>query len=214
MEMGLLKDGADPEESEAEKEKSEQLKDEKNIRALNFGRLWELAYPEVRSFMCNVNFIILCDFPYLHLQRMLLILATIGLLFSSGINLVVIGMLGRVVDSFVSEDRTEGRASLLSSVLILFAIFIFGGLMTFLRATLFTIAGERVVLRLRKRLFARILEQDMCVFPYSLTYRPRFHECHLPARFLKLPYDNVLSSTVRPVKDPQDTRWGAPHDAR
>ncbi len=74
-----------------------------------------------------------------------------------------------MVDSFVSENRDEGRANLLSSILILFAVFVFGGLMTFLRAALFTIAGERVVLRLRKRLFACILEQDIAFFDETRT---------------------------------------------
>ena len=103
------------------------------------------------------------------LQRAMLALATIGLLFSSGINLIVIGLLGRMVDSFVTADHDEGRANLLSSVLTLFSVFVFGGLMTFLRAALFTIAGERVVLRLRKRLFASILEQDIAFFDETRT---------------------------------------------
>ncbi len=74
-----------------------------------------------------------------------------------------------MVDSFVGANKDSGNNGLLLSVIMLCSIFIFGGIMTFLRAVLFTIAGERVVLRLRKRLFARIMEQEVAFFDEHRT---------------------------------------------
>ena len=115
-------------------------------RPLDLRRLLKLAWPE----------------------RWLLIVATIGLAISSGTGLVVIAVVGSMVDIIVTQDP-EGRNLLSTSLLTLIAIFCFGGLMTFVRASLFTIAGERFVKRLRNELFSSIIEFEIAFFDQHRT---------------------------------------------
>lgn len=52
------------------------------------------------------------------------------------------------VDIIVSQDQ-EGRARLSSSLAKLIVVFCFGGVMTFVRASLYSIAGARACIRQR-----------------------------------------------------------------
>ena len=60
-------------------------------------------------------------------------------------------------------------SSIICAVLYLVGIFTVGALFQAIRSGLFTVAGERVVARLRKDVFAAILKQDIAWFDQSKT---------------------------------------------
>ncbi|KAJ1492713.1 efflux ABC transporter [Baffinella frigidus] len=101
-------------------------------------------------------------------ERWLLCAATVGLVVSSATGLLVIAVVGEMVDIIVSQDQ-EGRARLSSSLAKLIVVFCFGGVMTFVRASLYSIAGERVVKRLRVDLFSAIIEFEVAFFDSHRT---------------------------------------------
>jgi hypothetical protein len=105
------------------------------------GRIYALARPEWPSL--TVGF-----------------LALIGSTLSS---LLVPKFFGGLVNSVGAADETALAAQTRLLVLILVA----GAALTLLRAFLFNAAGERVVARLRGRLFARMLAQDCSFFDAS-----------------------------------------------
>ncbi len=92
--------------------------------------------------------------------------ATLALLVSSGISLAypqaVRWMVDAVVlgESFLDLDR---------AAVILVVLFAIQSVFTVLRVWLFTVAGERVVARLRTRLYEAILGQDTAFFDLSRT---------------------------------------------
>jgi ABC-type multidrug transport system fused ATPase/permease subunit len=54
-------------------------------------------------------------------------------------------------------------------VLFLFVVFVVGSICTFIRGTCFTLAGERVVARMRKSLFASLVKQEIGFFDQMRT---------------------------------------------
>ena len=73
------------------------------------------------------------------------------------------------MDTFNSGDAEESIAKLNDTVIKLLLLFVVGSGFTFMRAALFTIAGERVVTRLRGRLFKSLIEQDIAFFDENRT---------------------------------------------
>ena len=70
----------------------------------------------------------------------------------------------------VLVQRPEDAEKLLwSDLLFLCITFTIASFMTFVRAYYFTLAGERVVARLRARLFSQILEQEIGFFDENRT---------------------------------------------
>ncbi len=65
--------------------------------------------------------------------------------------------------------RPDGHALLTRGALGLLALFAVGGVFDFLRAWLFTLAGERVVTRLRKRLYGSVIRQEVGFFDAQRT---------------------------------------------
>ncbi len=111
---------------------------------LDLARMWELARPEMR----------------------LLIPGTIALVVGTGTNLVFPLLLGSTMDEVLtgSDPSVLDRAAL-----GLVAIFLIVGIATGLRAWLFTVAGERVVARLRQRLFGALMAQEVAFFDARKT---------------------------------------------
>lgn len=99
-------------------------------------------------------------------ERKTLALGTICLLVSSGLGLCFPLMIGTLVDVVTEE---ADRASLDQIVLALMGVFALMGLATALRAFLFTVAGERVVMRLRQTLFASLVHQEIGFFDAHRT---------------------------------------------
>ena len=102
-------------------------------------------------------------------ERWALSVATVCLLIASGLNLTLPRLVGAVVDALTQglASPAEARATLDESVITLLALFVVIGLATWGRAYLFTLAGERIVMRLRRELFGCILGQEQAFFDAS-----------------------------------------------
>src|SRR5688500_15388726 len=95
-----------------------------------------------------------------------LALATVALAISSGTNLAYPQAVRTMVDAVVSGPSP---ISLDIGALLLVAVFAVQAVFTMLRSWLFTIAGERIVMRLRADLFRSILLQDVAFFDGART---------------------------------------------
>ena len=98
-----------------------------------------------------------------------LTIATICLLFAAGLNLALPKLVGSVVDTLTIHqgDLDVARQQLNHNVSILLGLFVLIGVMTWGRAYLFTLAGERIVMRLRASFFQQLLSQDQGFFDAS-----------------------------------------------
>ncbi|XP_069135768.1 uncharacterized protein [Argopecten irradians] len=90
--------------------------------------------------------------------------ASIGLLFSSASQMVAPLFFGKVVDA-----AQHSISELTRTVLIMLGIYLVGNLFGMIRAWLFTLAGMRLVARLRKRLFNSIIQQEVAFFDVNRT---------------------------------------------
>lgn len=91
-----------------------------------------------------------------------LALATLALFASAGANLAIPALFGRVIDSLTRPadgGKAENEAALRVEVLLLVAVSLASAVTSYCRSYLFAVAGERVVARLRDRLFTAILHQ-------------------------------------------------------
>eukprot|EP01137_Pigoraptor_chileana_P000431 Opistho-2@36621 len=94
------------------------------------------------------------------------IAALVALAASSAAVLVVPSFFGKIIDA-VSEEGD--REELNRSVIILVLIFAGGSVATFFRGWLFTLSGQRLVARMRRLLFAKIMEQEIAFFDSNRT---------------------------------------------
>ena len=92
--------------------------------------------------------------------------ATVALFLGSGMGLVAPAGIGRLMDLV---QRPDGREQLDRVLLALLGVFLVVGAFGFIRAWLFTLAGERVVARLRGDLFASIIRQEIGFFDAQRT---------------------------------------------
>jgi len=67
-------------------------------------------------------------------------------------------------DSGFDPRKLLDNLSLNEIILVLFGVFFVGSVFAFFRAMLFTIAGERVVARMRNMLFQSVLTQEIAFF--------------------------------------------------
>jgi ATP-binding cassette subfamily B protein len=96
----------------------------------------------------------------------ILSVATVALLVSSAVSLVV----PQAVRSIVDEVTTQGPVRDLDRRLLsLLALFLVSAVFAMVRAWLFTVAGERVVARLRSDLFGRLVRQEIAFFDKERT---------------------------------------------
>ncbi len=95
-----------------------------------------------------------------------LVLATIALGISSGTTLVYPQAVRYMVDAVVGGTSP---ISLDTGAILLVIVFAIQAVFTMLRSWLFTIAGERIVTRLRADLFRAILDQDTAFFDAART---------------------------------------------
>ena len=93
-------------------------------------------------------------------------LGTLFLLISSGLNLSFPLLIGRLVDGISGGGGQDVVDSYISLLLLAFLLV---GIVTFLRAYLFTVAGERIVAQLQCELFASILHQEVAFFDERKT---------------------------------------------
>jgi ATP-binding cassette subfamily B protein len=115
------------------------------FRPDSFRRVLRLARPEARS----------------------LVLGTFFLAIGSVAGLVLPKAIGNIVDS--SAGPGKSIAALDHAALALLGIAVVQAVAVAARAALFTIAGERVVARLRSDLFARLMDQEIAFFDARKT---------------------------------------------
>jgi ABC transporter fused permease/ATP-binding protein len=97
----------------------------------------------------------------------LLIIGTISLVVSSGINLVLPNYIGTLVDTVLKAD--DGQAYLRRVIVVMLGLAVVMAITTFIRSLCFNLAGERVVARLRKHLFSAIIGQEVAFFDETKT---------------------------------------------
>lgn len=107
-------------------------------------RLLELARPELR----------------------ILIVATVALAISAGMSLVYPQAVRWMIDAITEESSLLDFDTAAILLVVLFAI---QAVFAMVRSWLFTVAGERVVARLRTRLYSSIIAQDTAFFDGSRT---------------------------------------------
>lgn len=131
---------------EEEKENESKNKDKKKKKPshANFKRVASLAIPEIP----------------------ILLLATVALLLSSAATLAMPAYFGMIIGA-VATSKNYGE--LVDAILGLIVISLSGSVFTFFRAWLFTLAGERLVARLRNTLFAVMTFQDISFFDKNRT---------------------------------------------
>lgn len=112
--------------------------------AASFRRLWALASPE----------------------RSLLAVATLCLLVGTATSLAAPQGI-RILMDMVTTTRNADRMG--AMMLGFMALFVVGAVFIFLRAYLFTLAGERVVARLRRNLFSQLVQQEVAFFDREKT---------------------------------------------
>jgi ATP-binding cassette subfamily B protein len=101
-----------------------------------------------------------------------LVLATVALLISSGMSLVYPQAVSWMVDAVGGEQRAlpvVGSLTFNQMAAGLLVVFTVQALFSMLRSWLFTIAGERVVARLRRDLYRAIISQEISFFDQSRT---------------------------------------------
>jgi hypothetical protein len=95
----------------------------------------------------------------------LLLAGLVSLVIASGSALFLPSYAGQIIDAVAKGGTHELNKALLS----LGIVFGISALFTFFRAALFNISGERVVARLRKKLFQAIIEQEVAFFDVNKT---------------------------------------------
>ncbi len=96
----------------------------------------------------------------------ILVPASIALLVSSGVSLATPTGMGTMLDFLAAPD---GAAKLDSAIWIAVPAIVIMALASFARAYFFTLAGERVVARLRQRLYASLIRQEVGFFDGERT---------------------------------------------
>ncbi|PFX28535.1 ABC transporter B family member 1-like [Stylophora pistillata] len=110
---------------------------------VNLGRLMTLAKPEL----------------------LLLLMASLALLASSGAQIAAPFFFGKVIQAATEK----GMKHLNETIVILALVYLGGALAALVRAWLFTLAGQRLVARIRKQLFNSILHQEVAFFDNNRT---------------------------------------------
>jgi ATP-binding cassette subfamily B protein len=99
-------------------------------------------------------------------ERFLLALAMLALMGGSGLGLAAPQGVKSLIDSLSGEGAPEALDAALQMLLL---VFLGVGILGFLRAWLFTWAGERVVAKLRKELFSKLISREIAFFDGERT---------------------------------------------
>ncbi|KAI9088459.1 hypothetical protein K1719_029908 [Acacia pycnantha] len=119
---------------------------------VGFGRVLSLAKPEAGK----------------------LIFATLALLIASTSDILIPKFGGKIIDIVsgniqTPEDKAKALEAVKSTILYIFMIVVVGSVSTALDGWLFSSASERVVARLRKRLFSHLIIQEIAFFDVTRT---------------------------------------------
>ncbi len=99
-------------------------------------------------------------------EAKILVLATLALFIAAGLNLSYPLFIRQIVDGVAGPDAQQ---VVNHSALVLLVLFGLNGIFTALRSYLFTVAGERVVARLRANLYSAIVQQEVGFFDERRT---------------------------------------------
>ncbi|XP_073311135.1 ABC transporter B family member 27 [Primulina huaijiensis] len=129
-----------------------ELGDASEASNVGFGRVLHLAKPDAGK----------------------LIIATVALLIASTSSLLVPKFGGRIIDIVsrnlkTPDERAEAWDDVKKTILAIFLIVVVGSICTALRTWLFSSASERVVARLRKKLFGQLIQQEIAFFDVTRT---------------------------------------------
>eukprot|EP00898_Chlorokybus_atmophyticus_P008203 jgi/Chlat1/8384/Chrsp80S07824 len=102
-------------------------------------------------------------------ERPILFLATIMLMIAAFANMALPQFAGRVLDAITSVDKDYAMSQVRHSVLYILICVAVGSVASALRAYLFSSASERVVARMRMRLFNALMTQEVGFFDVSRT---------------------------------------------
>jgi ATP-binding cassette subfamily B (MDR/TAP) protein 10 len=91
------------------------------------------------------------------------------LVISSSVTMSVPFFIGKLIDFVQSGDKAEMKKKLRDISLILTGVFIVGALANFGRVYIIQSTGQKIVARLRKRLFRSVMSQDMAFFDKNKT---------------------------------------------
>ena len=98
-------------------------------------------------------------------EALLIFLGTLGLAASSGSQMIAPMYFGNVIEA----ATIRGMAALNRDVIVLFLIYLLGAVGSFFRSWLYTLAGQRLVARLRKMIFDQIISQEVAFFDVNRT---------------------------------------------
>jgi ABC-type bacteriocin/lantibiotic exporter with double-glycine peptidase domain len=128
-------------------------------------------------------------------ERRLLGIATVALFLDTCVGLAIPAYFGKILDTAASgaigdmEAIKQGR---LATTLALVGLTLFGSVFSATRDILFKVTGQRVVLRLRKRLFTHMMHQDVAFFDKTKSGE----------------LVNRLSADVMMLKSAVENAWG------
>lgn len=127
-------------------DKKAKEKKPKEKKSASVGRLMALAKPELH----------------------ILSVATVCLLLSSAASVAMPAFIGFIIAAITSSGSNPKRDLEIATVTLV-SIFTAGGLFSFLRGWLYTLAGERVVARLRRNLFDHLISMPISFFDNNKT---------------------------------------------
>ncbi|EDQ84876.1 uncharacterized protein MONBRDRAFT_34532, partial [Monosiga brevicollis MX1] len=100
-------------------------------------------------------------------EKWLLAGGTFAMVFSSGATIAAPYLFGQVIDA--ATAKADAQHKLDRQILYLGIVYGVGSFAAFVRAWLFTWAGQRLVARVRRRVFAAIVRQDISFFDTNRT---------------------------------------------
>ena len=118
------------------------IKDVKKAKGNEFRRLFLLAAPEKWRLVGAIAFLVI----------------------SSTVTMVVPFCLGKIIDIIYTGDKENTKDNLNNVCLILFGIFVLGGMCNFARVYLMSTTGHKITQSLRQKAYAAILSQETAMF--------------------------------------------------
>lgn len=109
------------------------------------------------------------------LEWRMLVIATLALIISSGTSMIIPAVVGQLIDAVSpatpkpGEMLAEPSARLATACIYMMLAMTVSSVFSFIRNLCFTLAGERVVTRLRKALFDAIMQQEIGFFDQNKT---------------------------------------------
>lgn len=95
--------------------------------------------------------------------------AMVLLVISSGVTMIVPFFIGKLIDFIQTGDKETMKEKLKNIALLMTGVFLIGGLANFGRVYIIQSTGQKIVLRLREKLFRSILNQEMAFFDHNKT---------------------------------------------